>query len=44
MAKSAFPNGFEFTVIVNTTPLTDRIGQYLQQQWAQLGIKLNILP
>jgi len=43
MAKSAYPNGFEFTVVVNSTPSADRIAQYLQQQWSQLGIKLNIL-
>ena len=43
MAKSAYPNGFEFTVVNNRTPITDRIAQYLQQQWAQLGIKMNIL-
>ena len=43
MAKSAFPNGFEFTVVVNSTPTADRYVQYLQQQWSQLGIKLNII-
>jgi len=43
MAKSAYPHGFSFTVVVNSSPISDRVAQYLQQQWAQLGIKMNIL-
>jgi len=43
MAKSAYPNGFEFLVVVNQAPIADRMVQYLQQQWSQIGIKLNVL-
>lgn len=43
MAKSAFPHGFSFSVVVNTDPIGNRIVQYLQQQWAQLGIKMNLI-
>jgi len=43
MAKSAYPNGFSFTVVVNSTPVADRMNEYLQQQWAQLGIKMDII-
>jgi len=41
MAKSAYPNGFEFTVVESSIPVVDRIVEYLQQQWAQIGIKTN---
>jgi len=43
MAQSGFPHGFSFTVVVNVTPTVTRMAQYLQQQWAQLAIKMNIL-
>jgi len=43
MAKSAYPNGFTFTAVVNSSPQADRLAEYLQQQWAQIGIKMDLI-
>jgi peptide/nickel transport system substrate-binding protein len=44
LAKAGLPNGFSVTMDVrSTSPITD-IAQAIQANWAQAGIKLEIIP
>jgi peptide/nickel transport system substrate-binding protein len=44
LAKAGLPNGFTVTMDVrNTSPIQD-IAQAIQAQWAQAGVKLELLP
>ncbi len=44
LAKAGLPNGFTVTMDVrNTSPIQD-IAQAIQAQWAQAGVKLELIP
>ncbi len=42
LAESAHPDGFEATVYIGTLPWSAPLAQHVQQNAAQIGIKLNV--
>lgn len=42
LAESAYPNGFEFTIIYAENPTWQAYGELLQNQLGQLGVKVNL--
>jgi peptide/nickel transport system substrate-binding protein len=44
LAKAGYPNGFSVTMDVRTTYPAQDIAQAIQANWAQAGIKLDLIP
>ena len=44
LAEAGYPNGFETTIWANTTTFSLRSMQFLQQQLAAVGVKVNVEP
>ena len=44
LAEAGYPNGFESEIWANTTTIQVRTLQFLQQQMAQVGVKLTVTP
>ena len=43
LKAAGYPNGFETTVIVSTSPQVQLMAQVAQADWAKIGVKLNIV-
>ena len=44
LAEAGYPNGFSSTVWGNNASLTQKAMQFLQQQFAQVGVKVEVEP
>jgi glutathione transport system substrate-binding protein len=44
LAEAGHPDGFETEIWANTTTISTRIMQFLQQQFAMVGVKLTVTP
>ena len=44
LAKAGFPNGFSVTMDVRSSSPISEIAQAIQAQWAQAGVKLELIP